>query len=653
MKRVDMQQDKGFFSHHGWLAPGVRLFRRIGFPAKSAWILIAMALPMVGLLILFYQSSTELTNTTRLERKGVSYVRTVTPLIQKMGGYRRAAVTKAVDLEEQRSGVSKQITQVAQFQSENEEIFSGDTAKAFKKLQEKVSVLLSAPTTGGSDETFLTHTAAIEAALDLLAAVADDSQLALDPELETYHMMNIAVVVGPQYAEYLARLRGLGTLTLSEPNDAIPANRVTSMISYQAIIQYLDPLYENSYLKGVGENKLGFDMKSVDSTRDSFLAAFDKHVLQSKGGITPEALLTLANDAVASQVKINQQVLDRLDSSLLTRIDRVSHHVNIALLACALCVLLTLYLFLSFFVVMKGGLNLVSRHLNELAEGDLRNRPAAPWGKDEPAALIADLNKVYNSMHELIRRVRHSARELANTSAEVSRASLDLSARTEEAASNLGEQASAVEQIGSKVSETAQRAQMVSSIAKENSKVAAEGGRIIADVVLTMSDINAASNRIGDIIGTIDGIAFQTNILALNAAVEAARAGESGRGFAVVATEVRSLAGRSAEAAREIKTLINASVEKVSAGTLIVEGAGQTMKALVINADQINDQLGNIAAATREQTQGLDEVVRAIHQLDSHTQQNAALVEETSAAAGSLSDQATKLTGEIARFVVS
>ncbi|MDT7517039.1 methyl-accepting chemotaxis protein [Rhodoferax mekongensis] len=653
MKKISMQQDGGFFSYHGWLAPGVRLFRRIGFPAKSAWLLIAMAIPMLGLLVLFYQSSTELADTTRLERKGVAYVRVVTPLIQMMGGYRRAAVTKAADLEEQKASVAKQLSQIGQFQSENAGAFAGDTAKSVKTLQERTNAVLGAPIHGTPDESFIAHTAAIEAALDLLADVSDDSQLALDPELETYHMMNIAVVVGPQYAEYLARLRGLGTLTLSEQSDAVPPTRLMNMLRYEAIIQYLDPLYENSYLKGIGENQPGFDMKGVDRTRDLFLASFEKNVLQNKGGISTEAFLTLANDAIASQVKINQQVLERLDSALLARIDRVNHHVNLALLACVLSVLLTLYLFFSFYVVMRGGLKLVSRHLNELAEGDLRNRPPAPWGNDEPAALIADLNKVYSSMHELIRRVRHSARELANTSAEVSRASLDLSARTEEAASNLGEQASAVEQIGSKVSETAQRAQMLSSIAKENSNVAAEGGRIIADVVLTMSDINAASNRIGDIIGTIDGIAFQTNILALNAAVEAARAGESGRGFAVVATEVRSLAGRSAEAAREIKALIHASVEKVSAGTLIVEGAGQTMKALVTNADQINDQLGNIAIATREQTQGLDEVVRAIHQLDSHTQQNAALVEETSAAAGSLSDQATKLTGEIARFIVA
>ncbi len=311
------------------------------------------------------------------------------------------------------------------------------------------------------------------------------------------------------------------------------------------------------------------------------------------------------------------------------------------------------YVFTSFYRVNKGGLDVVSQHLNDLTAGDLRQAPHAPWGADEPAVLIVSLGRLYGSFRELIRSVRHGARELAVTSAEVSRASLDLSARTEDAASNLGQQAAAVEQIGTQVADTARRTQDAAAIATENSVVAERGGRIIAEVVTTMRGIHTSSARISDIIGTIDGIAFQTNILALNAAVEAARAGESGRGFAVVAAEVRSLAQRSAEAAREIKSLISDSVERVAAGTQVVEGAGATMSEMVTNAQKINQYLSEISNAAAEQATGVQEVVNAIHQLDAHTQQNAALVEQTSAAARSLSDQADKLTGEIGRFRVS
>lgn len=308
------------------------------------------------------------------------------------------------------------------------------------------------------------------------------------------------------------------------------------------------------------------------------------------------------------------------------------------------------YVFISFYKVNQGGLKVVSQHLNELSDGDLRNKPTKPWGADEPAALIKDLGRVYDSMHELIRKVRHSARELAMTSAEVARASHDLSARTESAASNLGEQAASVEEIGGQVDDTAKRTQAAAEVANTNSMVATRGGEVIHDVVQTMQDIQISSTRIHDIIGTIDGIAFQTNILALNAAVEAARAGESGRGFAVVATEVRSLAGHSADAAREIKSLIAASVERVEAGTRIVQGAGQTMNELVANAEQIHQHLREISSATGQQASSVKEVIYAIKELDDHTQQNATLVEQTSAAAKALNDQAERLTQEIARF---
>jgi methyl-accepting chemotaxis protein len=364
------------------------------------------------------------------------------------------------------------------------------------------------------------------------------------------------------------------------------------------------------------------------------------------------SLQALSSATIEKQLALNQQVIHRLDEQLTARIERINLVLVKNFLIAAAFLLVGLYLFLCFYKVTKGGLALISSHLQELSQGDLRRRPIEPLGRDEPSMLILDMHKVYDSLQNLIRSVRHGARELANTSAEVSRASFDLSQRTEDAASNLGIQASAVQQINEQINQSTMRTQEAAIMAGGNAETAEQGGKIIGAVVETMNAIRTSSARIAEIIGTIDGIAFQTNILALNAAVEAARAGESGRGFAVVASEVRSLAGRSAAAAREIKTLISDSEEKVTNGTRVVEDAGRNISEIVANAKQINIYLDAISQSTSAQALEVGQVVNAIGELDADIQQNAALVEETSASAQSLSDQATKLTEEIAVFKV-
>ena len=267
--------------------------------------------------------------------------------------------------------------------------------------------------------------------------------------------------------------------------------------------------------------------------------------------------------------------------------------------------------------------------------------------------MIVDLRTAYDSLHTLIRKVRHSANALNAASDEISASSVDLSARTEASARSLEQQAVAMDSIGTTVRATAERAMMAATFAQDNAHVAENGGRVFEEVVTTMREIQNASSQIGDIIGVIDGIAFQTNILALNAAVEAARAGESGRGFAVVASEVRSLAGRSAKAAHEIKALIAASVVKVEGGTKVVEQAGGSMHEVVTNARQINQFLSEISVAARAQAESVDSVGQSIQELDKSTQKNAGLVEETTSAATVLATLATALQEEVANFKVS
>ena len=272
---------------------------------------------------------------------------------------------------------------------------------------------------------------------------------------------------------------------------------------------------------------------------------------------------------------------------------------------------------------------------------------------DEIGALQRALGKMQDSLTEMVQQIRAGTNGVAGASTEIADASIDLSQRTEETSGSLQQTASAMEQITATVKQTADSARTANQLATSASDVASRGGRVVGEVVATMDAINASSKQIGDIIGTIDGIAFQTNILALNAAVEAARAGEQGRGFAVVASEVRSLAQRSAEAAKQIKRLIGASVEQVESGTRLVGVAGNTMSEIVVSVQRVSDIIGEVMSAAAEQSLGIAQVNDSVATLDQMTQQNAALVEESAAAAESLKDQAGRLAALVDTFRLS
>ncbi len=269
---------------------------------------------------------------------------------------------------------------------------------------------------------------------------------------------------------------------------------------------------------------------------------------------------------------------------------------------------------------------------------------------DETAQLLRALMDMSGSLRGMVVQVRSAAEGINTASAEIASGNQDLSVRTEQAASSLQSTASSMDQLTSTVRNSADAARQANQLAASASEFAVRGGQVVSQVVTTMEEINHASRKISDIIGVIDGIAFQTNILALNAAVEAARAGEQGRGFAVVAAEVRNLAQRSAEAAKEIKGLIGASVEKVETGTKLVADAGSTMGQIVGSIGRVSDIVGEITAAAGEQSDGIGLVNTAVNQLDQMTQQNAALVEQSAAAAQSLKDQAVRLSQAVQVF---
>ena len=382
-----------------------------------------------------------------------------------------------------------------------------------------------------------------------------------------------------------------------------------------------------------------------------------------------EVLLAMAADPMATQRMLKERMLPQSEQYLAAvvgvanRIDAKSAEATAAQASRTTQSLVLLGVFTTMAVLLSAlAAWLITRSVtrplaataaaaDRMANGDL-SVPVLVEGRDEAADVQQALSRMQQALSGLVGEVRASSESIATASAEIATGNHDLSTRTEQTASNLQQAASSLEQLTGTVGQTADSARTANQLAASASTAAQRGGEVVSQVVTTMNEIQASSRRIADIIGTIDGIAFQTNILALNAAVEAARAGEQGRGFAVVAGEVRSLAQRSAEAAREIKSLIGASVEKVDSGTRLVGEAGGAMEEIVSGVKRVTDVIGEISAATTEQSSGLRQVNEAVAQLDQMTQQNAALVEESAAAAQSAAEQSRRLIGTVSRFKV-
>jgi len=302
---------------------------------------------------------------------------------------------------------------------------------------------------------------------------------------------------------------------------------------------------------------------------------------------------------------------------------------------------------------MSSGFDVADRTATAIAAGDLTQTIPVNGEKDEISHLLRQLHTMQENLRQLIDQVMGGADSIASAAAQVAGGTSDLSQRTEQQASSLEQTAAATEELNSTVSQNAENARQANDMAAAASAVASRGGQVVTEVVHTMDNINTSSRKIVDIISVIDGIAFQTNILALNAAVEAARAGEQGRGFAVVAGEVRSLAQRSSEAAREIKALIDDSVSKVTSGTELVGRAGATMTDIVDSIQRVTQLMRDISASSGEQAEGLTQINQAVALMDGVTQQNAALVEQASAAASSLQEQAQVLARQVGKFKLS
>lgn len=653
--QVGTRRVTSVFGVHGLWGPGVLLMRGINFKFKALIIIAIFLVPILWLCGTGYENLDSQVKFTSKERMGVAAMKKFIPAYLGLIEMRNAtrASLGGLDTSSDYSSASDKVARaLVDFENSMTAEFSElELTKAFSEFKQAFEA--TRKSSNGLDASGRTVFGPVTSASStLLQSIADNSNLVLDPDLDSFYLMNTLVLTMPQMAEDLGQLWGWGSYAIGK-RDLNAGELKRYAIWHADVGQALKngQVYLSKSINFNSHLKSRLDLSVFAVVEDFEKYAEEPLKLLEKSVGAPEFYKTGKN-TLFTLFGFYDSGLVALDNLLQIREDALRTKRDIQSVVAVFLVLVGLYLFYCFFIVTRGGLQLISQHLQEMAAGDLRHTPEQPWGRDEPAVVIGDLRQTYDSLHLLIRRVQHSAQELTTASGEISVGSLDLSARTEAAAASLEEQAAAMEQIGSQVAETASRTQQAALFASANAEVAEKGGRIIGQVAHTMRDIHASSSKISDIISVIDSIAFQTNILALNAAVEAARAGEAGRGFAVVASEVRSLAGRSADAAREIKTLISNSVEAVAAGTQVVEGAGKTMDEVVTNAKKINEFLSEIFLSSQQQASGVEQVGEAIQLLDTNTQKNAALVEETTASAVGLRDQAEALQHQIASFRV-
>jgi methyl-accepting chemotaxis protein len=645
-----------FFRYHGLWSPGVRLFRSMGFSAKAITIALTFLLPIVVLAYNYLGNQASQIEFSAKERLGVTYQRAVMPLLPMLQSQRLLSLKAAAQggnaasdpaVAALRSTLDPQLARLVDVEKQLGATLGTNAAYAnFVKTGEAVR---TAPST--VDSVFAAHSAHVQALVDLLGVATDGSNLTLDPDIDTYYLMDATMFRLPLMLEATAQSRGLGAAMLTA--SAGTTKQVRTIIEQLTLIKSNQDAMAQGIDKAIAYNpelKAAVSVAAQQADLAAFFERVETTVLRSEGVQGDAAAhVATANKALDAMLKTGVQATDKLDSLIAVRVAGLERSRNIAIIVVVLSLLAAAYLFISFGKVLGGGLNEIAVHIEAMRDGDLTTEPVA-WGRDEAAVLMGTLKEMQAALRRIVGQVRVVADSIVGSSAEIATGATDLRSRTERSAANLEETASAMEQIAATVKRNEESVDEAAKLAAANATAATRGGEVMGQLVQTMQAINSTSGRIGDIIGTIEGIAFQTNILALNAAVEAARAGEQGRGFAVVASEVRALAHRSSAASKEIKALISGSVEQAQTGVRVVQQAGTSIQEIVGTAERVRTLLAEVAVGAREQSAGVAQSATAVQHMDAATQQNSTLVEETVNSAVSLNGHAQALVREVSQF---
>ena len=629
---------------------------------KLAIVVVLAVLAAVPPTMLFVQQSSEAVAAARLEESGLGPTRRALDLLQRLQLHRAASVRTLSGGGDpvQRDALAGQVsTAAAALDGALERSVAGESlTSAWASIRREWEALHAAIGAGTirADEAFRRHSALNDEVLKLLRDIATEYSLILDPELVGYNLVYATSIALPELTETLGQVRARGTALLAS-GAASADDRVALATLYARLGEksaraseiLARPYATSPALRASTEA----EERAAQRKTAEAIALARREVVDAAKPADPAADFQRSmTEAIDAQFTLTGAVHAFLVHELEARVARHERTRNLAL---GLIAALALAAGALAFVIGRG---IVSR-LREtvavaesIARGEL-DRAMAVKGGDEIADLTRAMAKTQDRLREVIGSIRDATGAVSTASRQIASGNSDLSQRTEEQAASLQQTASSIEQLTATVRQNAENAKQANQLATSTSEVAAHGGEVVGRVVTTMGEIHQASSKIADIIGVIDGIAFQTNILALNAAVEAARAGEQGRGFAVVASEVRTLAQRSSEAAKEIRGLIGRSVDRVASGAALVGEAGKTMGEVVASVQRMTDLMAEITAAAVEQSAGIDQINLAVAQMDQVTQQNAALVEEAAAAAGSMEDQARSLASSVAVFRIA
>ncbi|MBC3882468.1 hypothetical protein H8K35_13820 [Undibacterium sp. LX40W] len=632
--------------------PGKQLMRSLRMPAKFSIIMITLLIPLMMLLYLYVDKANADIDFARNERVGVEYHAQVNPIMDAVLQHRGQALLRLIQVEDKALTDEAAKTVDSGIASLDKKLQAADPYQ-LKAILAKVKDAWTAAQQGTYTETAQItekYTKVNDALVEMRRQISESSSLALDPDVDSYYLMTAATDKLPSMTGNLAPLRGLVAYVAANPDKADTTR--TRIAAFSALIKRdradaKDALDRVAQANPDAMKKL--DLKVFDLT-DEYLKLIQATIMETVSG-DAKSIYNQGSTAINANSNLTSESLKALETALGARIDSLARHRNSMLAGVAFALAIALYTLYTFYITSLSGFKSMSKRVNMLGQGELTMSNIAV-GRDEISESINIFRRSVQALAQIVSGVRESAEAISLATSEIAAGNNDLAERGAKIATTVQHTAENMDSLAAKVAHNLENAKQADQLALSAFQVATKGGSVVAQAVETMERITISSRKIGEITEVINGIAFQTNILALNAAVEAARAGEQGRGFAVVASEVRSLAQRSAGAAKEIGDLIRESIQDIEAGARYVNDAGSTMKEIVESVQNVTTIMDEITRESNEQSTEINDMAEAVREVDSSTQQNAAMVEEISAAVMSLEERANFLAESVKTFKV-